>query len=551
METCLENFSNRNGIDVHRWRFSVYGKRVSMNCTPKSLGLKDQDTIDCELDPASLEDHAQPYIEDDATYFVVDKHGKIRFSNSDSERCVSELAFLPAADESWVIGTDVPIEFLDYSSDPLKWRRGLVKKARRGAVCEDDPLHALLGDVWVQPLKGGCVFQYPLINKFASKLCEILKQDRHTSSESLEYIRSQVLKISEATKHSEAEKVAKAAAEALLAEEADRNGNGKSGSGGGNATGGGAKKSKKVKAKEKEQAAERRRLEREAERRAAEKADRDAQIAAVDARRREALEEEKRVREAQVEQWRAGKRMGEAVSQPAHITAAGTEACATARETSTADATGTTTASVDDSSQAIAASRGKGSIERTASAGAALSVGGEGGRGAITGTRTVASAGADVRVDGGAEESAPPDLLSALRAIGIEAHAALFEKQEIDADTLPLLTEPDLADIGLTLGAIVKIRRFRAHGGGVARAKDNAPTHCATCATRLECRLECPACTTGAAHAECVVCLDGRVQYAVVPCGHYCVCAECHVGLTMCPICRGPVKSTLEIFDVS
>ena len=135
METCLENFSKRNGIDVHRWRFSVYGKRVSMNCTPKSLGLKDQDTIDCELDPASLEDHAQPYIEDDATYFVVDKHGKIRFSNSDSERCVSELAFLPAADESWVIGTDVPIEFLDYSSDPLKWRRGLVKKARRGAVC--------------------------------------------------------------------------------------------------------------------------------------------------------------------------------------------------------------------------------------------------------------------------------------------------------------------------------------------------------------------------------------------------------------------------------
>ena len=96
-----------------------------------------------------------------------------------------------------------------------------------------------------------------------------------------------------------------------------------------------------------------------------------------------------------------------------------------------------------------------------------------------------------------------------------------------------------------------QIRRFRAHGGGVARAKDNAPTHCATCATRLECRLECPACTTGAAHAECVVCLDGRVQYAVVPCGHYCVCAECHVGLTMCPICRGPVKSTLEIFDVS
>ena len=198
-------------------------------------------------------------------------------------------------------------------------------------------------------------------------------------------------------------------------------------------------------------------------------------------------------------------------------------------------------------SRAVAASKSTGSTDMAAGACAALSGGGEGGRGATAGARAAAATGADVRASGGADDAEPPDLLSALRAIGIEAHAALFETQEIDVETLPLLTEADLADIGLTLGAIVKIRRFRARGAAAERAQDYAPTHCTRCATRLE----CPACDTGAAHAECVVCLDGRVQCAVVPCGHYCVCAECAVGLTMCPMCRGPVERTLEIFDVS
>ena len=574
METVFTRYTRRKGWthEMQRWRFSKItdGERISMGCTPQSLDLKDQAIIDCLYGEDTM-DASHVASEDDTSYFLLDKFGRIRFSSSDKDRCLSELAFLPTSDEPWVLGNDVSVEFRDHSKQPLTWRRGFVKKARRIAAQQGEPICPLLGSVWVQPLKGGeCVkLDLDLVHLGGAhgveSMYDVVKQDQRTPTESLDYIRSEVLRTNaelaaaeaemnaeaaaQALLREEAEKVAEAAAEALLAEEASSNGNGKNGGGGGNGAAGGGKKSKKAKAKEKEQAAERRRLEREAERRAAEKADRDAQIAAVDARRREALEAEKRLREAQAEQWRAGKRTAEAAqaSQAAHGAAAGTEARATARATSTADAIGTTAASVEDSSRAVAASKSTGSTDMAAGACAALSGGGEGGRGATAGARAAAATGADVRASGGADDAEPPDLLSALRAIGIEAHAALFETQEIDVETLPLLTEADLADIGLTLGAIVKIRRFRARGAAAERARDYAPTHCTRCATRLE----CPACDTGAAHAECVVCLDGRVQCAVVPCGHYCVCAECAVGLTMCPMCRGPVERTLEIFDVS
>ena len=112
MEKCFKAFAERRGIGLDRYRFSVHGKRISMACTPQSLGLKDRDRIDCYSLEDRLEDCARrPLSDNDAMYFVVDKHGKIRFSNSDRARCASELAFFPADDESWVIGPDVPIEF--------------------------------------------------------------------------------------------------------------------------------------------------------------------------------------------------------------------------------------------------------------------------------------------------------------------------------------------------------------------------------------------------------------------------------------------------------
>ena len=332
MEKCFKAFAERRGIGLDRYRFSVHGKRISMACTPQSLGLKDRDRIDCYSLEDRLEDCARrPLSDNDAMYFVVDKHGKIRFSNSDRARCASELAFFPADDESWVIGPDVPIEFFDRNSKPPRWRRGLAKRARRFAdsVVEDDekfgvskrlnPFSEFLGYVSVQPLMGGACIKLERESETSDQdknrtwrdVRDLVKQDQRTSSESLEFLRSEVLRISEAEagkdakaeveallaeearrvddeamKRAEAEKAAEAAAEALLAEEANSNHNGKSSGGGGNGTGSSSKKIKKAKAKEKEQAAERRRHEREAERRAAEKADRDAQIAAVDARRR-------------------------------------------------------------------------------------------------------------------------------------------------------------------------------------------------------------------------------------------------------------------------
>jgi hypothetical protein len=51
----------------------------------------------------------------------------------------------------------------------------------------------------------------------------------------------------------------------------------------------------------------------------------------------------------------------------------------------------------------------------------------------------------------------------------------------------------------------------------------------------------------------CVVCFDAPKEYAIVPCGHQCVCARCAEQLTktrtpMCPVCRGPIRETMKVF---
>ena len=90
-------------------------------------------------------------------------------------------------------------------------------------------------------------------------------------------------------------------------------------------------------------------------------------------------------------------------------------------------------------------------------------------------------------------------------------------------ETLPLLTEDDLNDIGLPRGAVVRLRRHRVE-----------------CTPRNERPL-----------ADCVICLaDDGARHAIVPCGHRCVCRTCAAVLAMCPICRTPAERTLEIFDV-
>ena len=51
--------------------------------------------------------------------------------------------------------------------------------------------------------------------------------------------------------------------------------------------------------------------------------------------------------------------------------------------------------------------------------------------------------------------------------------------------------------------------------------------------------------------AECVVCLTNRKNTTVLPCRHFCMCAECAKALLRrtrtCPMCRLPISSVLQI----
>lgn len=47
----------------------------------------------------------------------------------------------------------------------------------------------------------------------------------------------------------------------------------------------------------------------------------------------------------------------------------------------------------------------------------------------------------------------------------------------------------------------------------------------------------------------CVICLDEKAVYALVPCGHVCLgIACCRTALSRCPLCRANVQSVLELF---
>ena len=50
------------------------------------------------------------------------------------------------------------------------------------------------------------------------------------------------------------------------------------------------------------------------------------------------------------------------------------------------------------------------------------------------------------------------------------------------------------------------------------------------------------------ASTECAVCLDGDAEYAVIPCGHRCLCASCIKAVSECPVCRGTMTDVLRVF---
>jgi len=47
---------------------------------------------------------------------------------------------------------------------------------------------------------------------------------------------------------------------------------------------------------------------------------------------------------------------------------------------------------------------------------------------------------------------------------------------------------------------------------------------------------------------ECIICMTRRREIAFVACGHVATCVECTKGLTVCPVCRTPVTTTMRIF---
>ena len=54
--------------------------------------------------------------------------------------------------------------------------------------------------------------------------------------------------------------------------------------------------------------------------------------------------------------------------------------------------------------------------------------------------------------------------------------------------------------------------------------------------------------STEPASTECVICWDGNAEYAAVPCGHRCLCANCSQTVSECPVCRATMTAVLRVF---
>ena len=60
--------------------------------------------------------------------------------------------------------------------------------------------------------------------------------------------------------------------------------------------------------------------------------------------------------------------------------------------------------------------------------------------------------------------------------------------------------------------------------------------------------------TTVESHARskeqklCVICLDKERVMVLTPCFHLCVCIECSVPLTSCPLCRNVIVTKNKVY---
>ncbi|XP_059616470.1 E3 ubiquitin-protein ligase LRSAM1-like [Phlebotomus argentipes] len=49
--------------------------------------------------------------------------------------------------------------------------------------------------------------------------------------------------------------------------------------------------------------------------------------------------------------------------------------------------------------------------------------------------------------------------------------------------------------------------------------------------------------------AECVICMDEKVEIIFIPCGHLCVCSGCHNSVTNCPMCRAAIDQRIRVIQ--
>ena len=54
--------------------------------------------------------------------------------------------------------------------------------------------------------------------------------------------------------------------------------------------------------------------------------------------------------------------------------------------------------------------------------------------------------------------------------------------------------------------------------------------------------------STDPATTECAICLADDAEYAAVPCGHRCFCANCSKTVSECPVCRTRMTAVLRVF---
>ena len=47
----------------------------------------------------------------------------------------------------------------------------------------------------------------------------------------------------------------------------------------------------------------------------------------------------------------------------------------------------------------------------------------------------------------------------------------------------------------------------------------------------------------------CMLCFDSKASVVIKPCGHTGLCGGCAAQLTICPICRAEIKSTVEGYE--